>query len=388
MGKAMKILLMGEYSNVHSTLAKALRQLGHHVVVASDGDGWKDYPRDIDLKRQSLNKCYSVGYLWRLLRLQKQFRGFDIVQLINPVFLPLRSEHLSFFYNQLRKHNKKIVMGAYGMDHYYIKACLDFTTFAYSDFAIGKSQRYSRENETFIRDWLNGPKGKLNRLVAQDVDAIVSGLYEYHAAYQAHCPWSNKECFIPFPIELSPVDGSTEEVSADRLENSTQNSSIDAVRFLVGVQRSRAVYKGTDIMLRVLRRVEDELKDMCQVTVVENVPFEKYVRLMGHHDVIVDQLYSYTPAMNALEAMARGLVAVTGGEPVSYDLLGEQVLRPIINVVPTDEEGMYQLFHRLVTERQTLLPKLKEQSVKYIARHHDAIKVARQYETLYRSLLN
>ena len=92
--------------------------------------------------------------------------------------------------------------------------------------------------------------------------------------------------------------------------------------------------------------------------------------------------------MNALEAMARGLVAVTGGEPVSYDLLGEQVLRPIINVVPTDEEGMYQLFHRLVTERQTLLPKLKEQSVKYIARHHDAIKVARQYETLYRSLLN
>ena len=44
----MKILLLGEYSNVHNTLAQGLRALGHEVVVASSGDGWKDYPRDID----------------------------------------------------------------------------------------------------------------------------------------------------------------------------------------------------------------------------------------------------------------------------------------------------------------------------------------------------
>ena len=43
----MKILLIGEYSNVHATLAEGLRALGHEVTVISDGDGWKDYPRDI-----------------------------------------------------------------------------------------------------------------------------------------------------------------------------------------------------------------------------------------------------------------------------------------------------------------------------------------------------
>ena len=31
-------------------------------------------------------------------------------------------------------------------------------------------------------------------------------------------------------------------------------------------------------------------------------------------DVLVDQLYSYTPAMNALAAMARGTVVIGGGE--------------------------------------------------------------------------
>ena len=50
----MRILLLGDYSNVHATLADGLRQLGHTVVVASDGDGWKNYPRDVDLARPSL----------------------------------------------------------------------------------------------------------------------------------------------------------------------------------------------------------------------------------------------------------------------------------------------------------------------------------------------
>ena len=38
----MKILLIGEYSNVHHTLALGLKALGHEVTVASDGDGWKN----------------------------------------------------------------------------------------------------------------------------------------------------------------------------------------------------------------------------------------------------------------------------------------------------------------------------------------------------------
>ena len=37
----MKVLLLGEYSNVHWTLAQGLRALGHSVTVASDGDSWK-----------------------------------------------------------------------------------------------------------------------------------------------------------------------------------------------------------------------------------------------------------------------------------------------------------------------------------------------------------
>ena len=99
----MKILLLGEFSNVHTTLAKGLRQLGHEVTLASDGDGWKDYPRDVDLRRPSLGALSSAAYFCRLIKQFRQFRGYDIVQLINPIFLPLRAERMGVFYKYLRR---------------------------------------------------------------------------------------------------------------------------------------------------------------------------------------------------------------------------------------------------------------------------------------------
>lgn len=47
----MKILLLGEYSSLHSTLADGLRLLGHEVTVASDGCKWMENERDINLSR-------------------------------------------------------------------------------------------------------------------------------------------------------------------------------------------------------------------------------------------------------------------------------------------------------------------------------------------------
>ena len=98
---------------------------------------------------------------------------------------------------------------------------------------------------------------------------------------------------------------------------------------------------------------------------------------MNSSDVILDQLYSYTPAMNALVAMAKGLIVVGGGEEENYEILGEKELRPIINVLP-DEENVYLALKHLI-EHSELIPELSRQSVEYIRKYHDADKVAQQY---------
>ena len=111
MGKKLKILLLGEYSNVHWTLAEGLRELGHEVVVASDGDAWKNYRRDINLRRKSLGRWDTFKYLLLLKRTMPKLKGFDVVQLINPMFLDLRVERMLPYYEQLKRQNHSIFLG-------------------------------------------------------------------------------------------------------------------------------------------------------------------------------------------------------------------------------------------------------------------------------------
>lgn len=358
----MRILLLGDYSNVHTTLAEGLRALGHTVTVASDGDGWKNYPRDIDLRRTSL-----LSTCWRIVRAFASFRNYDIVQLINPIFLPLKAERHWPFYHYLRRFNKKVFLGAFGMDHYWVKAGIDCKTFRYSDFNLGASLRHSQENDIFIRDWLHGEKGRLNRHMAHTCDGIIAGLYEYHASYASE--WADKLTYIPFPIR-------SDKAEADGAGQQLQTVP-NRVRFFIGIQRDRNAYKGTDILLRALQRVQARYPDHCDIVQVENVPFSEYRQLMLSSHVLLDQIYSYTPAMNALEAMARGLVVVSGAEPEHYALQGEQTLRPIVNVLPNEDDIFAKLCH--LVEHRHDLPRLSAESRAYIAHHHDHCRVAEAY---------
>ena len=365
----MRILLLGEYSNVHHTLALGLRELGHEVTVASDGDHWKDYPRDIDLSRRSLGRWDTLAYLWKVKRTFRKFRGYDIVQIINPVFLDLRAERMWPYYEALRQHNGAIFMGAFGMDYYFVNACLNCKTFRYSDFNLGMQVRENQDNAVWIKDWYKGSKGELNHKVAKDCNGIIAGLYEYYASYAPH--YKEKLAFIPFPIQLSAT------------EAYHQRGLNDKVKFFIGIMRGRSVYKGTDIMLKALERVAADYPELCEIVKVESVPFAEYRKLMRGSDVILDQLYSYTPAMNALEAMAQGLVVVGGGEPENYEILNEKEIFPIINVQP-NEEQVYIALRDLVLNRQEL-PRLSAESRLYIQRHHDHVKVAKQYLDFWKS---
>ena len=107
--------------------------------------------------------------------------------------------------------------------------------------------------------------------------------------------------------------------------------------------------------------------------------------MMNGSDAILDQLYSYTPSMNSLLAMSKGIIDIGGGEPENYEILHENELHPIINVLPT-AESVEQEVENLIMHPERI-PELKRQSVAYVQRHHDYRKVAEQYEAFYASLL-
>lgn len=101
----MKILFLGDASNYHATLAAALRRLGHDVTVASDGCGWMQSPRDIDLSRHP--STLGGAWLWLKLNtlLASDLRGYDVVQLCSPFFIRLRPERLLKILHKLKEDN-------------------------------------------------------------------------------------------------------------------------------------------------------------------------------------------------------------------------------------------------------------------------------------------
>jgi hypothetical protein len=223
----MKILLLGEYSNVHWTLAQGLRSLGHEVCVISNGDFWKNYPRDIDVSRKP-NKISGILLMARLYTLLHKMRDYDVVQLINPLFFELKAERLFWFYRYLRKHNRRVFLGAFGMDWYWAHTCTYQKPLRYSDFNFGDKVRTDDEALHYRKDWLGTAKEKLNRLIAEDCDGIIAGLYEYWVCY--HPAFPNKTTFIPFPIRMP------EQSFTDRADTSK-------TIIFIGIHRERSVYK-------------------------------------------------------------------------------------------------------------------------------------------------
>ena len=356
----MKILLVGEYSNVHATLADGLRELGHQVTVISNGDFFKDYPRDIDVTRKP-GLLGGIRLMARLYTLLPRLRGYDVVQLINPIFFELKAERLFWFYHYLRKHNKRIFLGAFGMDYYWVHTCTYEKPLRYSDFNIGDQIRTDAVAVNYQRDWLGTTKEQLNKYIAEDCDGIITGLYEYDVCYRLHFP--GKTTFIPYPIKPS--------ISSSHLARS------GGVSLFIGINRERSAYKGTDIMLRAAKDVLQKYPDRMILNIAESVPFAEYSKMMEGSDAILDQLYAYTPSMNSLLAMSKGIICIGGGEPENYEIINETELRPIINVEPT-YDSVYHELEQLVCHPERI-PELKRQSVEYVHRHHDYIQVAKRY---------
>lgn len=368
----MRILLLNDYSGLHATLGKGLKERGHEVTVVSNGNGWRNYPRDISLVRQSSSHFDGIRYLMKVWSVLPKLRGYDIVQLINPIFFDVRPERLFPIYKYLRKHNNKIVLGAFGEDSIWARTCIEKKPLRYSDHNIGNTVRTDPASTRLLDVWIGTSHERLNQMIADDCDGIVACLYEYMVAYQPLFP--KKTAFIPLPIEMP----SYQVLVTD--ENKSK------IKIFIGIDAQRSDYKGTDIMLSAAEKVLKRHPNKMELVKAVNVPFAEYQQLMNGSDAILDQLYSYTPSMNSLLAMSKGLIDIGGGEPENYEILNENELRPIINVLPTEKNVEEELEELLAHPEH--IPDLKRLSIEYVRRHHDYKKVAQQYEAFYQSLLD
>jgi len=371
----MRILLLGDYSACHLTLGRALSRLGHSVTVATDGCHWMQTERPYDLRRPLPGKP-GGALLYARLRWLRPLRGYDVVSLISPSFAWLKPRLLRDIFDRLRRDNGAVFLTAAGtdkamMDYYLSPGCaLAYTEFKNPDGTPNhRTDSFLAEN----RRWQQGALADLCEYVYDHVAGAATTLYEYHLAMEARLG-SGRAVYTGLPVE--PVPAATD--MAGTLDDGRP------LRILLGRDRYRMPWKGTDRLEQALCRAVARHRGAAVVQIVENLPYGEYLRCLDGADILVDQLYSYSPALNALLAMARGKAVISGGEEDFYRFIGEDSLRPVFNPRP-DDDALDALCERILTNPGEVQA-AAAQARGFVARHNDADLVARRFLDLWNRL--
>lgn len=364
----MKILLLGDYSNCHRTLATGLRRLGHDVTVASDGTGWMRTGRDIDITRRP-GKAGGLR-LWfdlRYGRLRDALRGYDIVAVNDINFVLLRPSRLRPLFDRLKRENGAVFLTAMSTDIAYLDMVQPpHSPLRYSEWFTGdEPSRMHRSNPSEWDAWHDTTLVDYQRHAFRELDGAVSVLYEYHLGIE-RAMGHGKVAYGGIPVDTSlfePVDLS--------------DAASGKVRLFLGRDRNRKLMKGTDLLEEAAREVVRRHPDRAELDIVENVPYDEFRQRLRSAHVVLDQIYSYTPATTALMAMAYGLNVVSGGEPEYYDFIGETDNRPVINA-PIELDALTDCLEQTVLH-PGLIAERGRRSREFVLKHNDCTVVARRF---------
>lgn len=371
----LRILLVGDASNCHNALARGLRKLGHEVVVASDGTDWMDTPRDIDLHRRWNNKFGGAELLLRMRRLLPRMTGFDVVSIATQGFIRLRPERQKIIYDFLRKNNRSMFYTALATDSNYVRYALSpdcqlrYTEYTYSD----NPTPYFEREKHLTDSWLSDKMISFCDHIYDTVDGAVSVLYEYDMALRARLD-SSKIVYGGIPVDTAS------------LEHIGLPDRIKKMRLFLGRHRDRVLEKGGELLEAAAKSVVERYPDRAELVIVENLPYHEYLILLKSAHLVLDQLYSYTPATNALLAMAYGLCVMSGGEPEYYEFIGEKELHPIVNGVP-EYETLVKTLERLVLHPDEIRLRGK-MGRPFVEKHNSAVVVAARFADFWQKKLD
>lgn len=368
----MKILMLGDYSNLHACLAKELRNRGHEVTLVSDKGGHMQTEADIELRRQP-GKFGAFRYLYKVMALLPSWTGYDVVQMINPQFLKLKPRKLKRIFDILKKNNRSVFLTLCGNDHYFVEDCTATDLFRFSEFRIGKELTpLVKEAPTRESGWLIPEHAEYTGHLYDNIDGAMSVLPEYDMSAKLHLN-PEKLLFTNLPINLDSIKFSPMDFNGP-------------IRILVGMKEGMETQKGTAKILKICREIEAEMPDKCVVDVAKDLPLTDYLEKLKESHIVIDQLYSYSPATNALQTMAFGRITASGGQPEYYEYIGEKE-QPIFCLSPLeDDETIKRRLKNLILDK-TGMQKMSEQGRILVERHNDVKNIAPMFESHWQKMM-
>lgn len=356
----MKILLLGEFSGLHNNLKDGLLKLGHDVTLVSNGDGWKNLPRDINLlPNHFYGKLGYVEYLFKELYFSKKLKNFDIVQFISDYLLFEKKFKLDqVCYNNLINNNKKSFFIAAGADPNIWQFWLDRQDGKMSN--LIESTNRTDLSPALAQNLLD-PKEKEKTLsLIKKSNGLIPIAYEYAEPYRK---LKNLCTTIPLPINTDKI-------------KYTENKINSKLVIFHGINRKGA--KGTQYIEQAFEILRKKYPHDLELIITERMEYTKYIEFIKHVNVIIDQTNSYSLGLNGLISLAQGKVTMGGAELEGQNELGyDKEVCPIINIKPDPLDIVTKIEFLLGIKDK--IPEIGEESRLFIEKYHNYIAIASKY---------
>jgi hypothetical protein len=357
----MKILLLGDFSSLHVNLKIGLEKIGHKCDLATSGDSYKKTSKS-DLPFPNSNNKFRLFFerlLFPFLHLKKYY-GYDVVQLINTdVFGFKKYGYNQFLINKIKQNNKKLFLAACGTDSYVYNSRNKFEYNPYdSSILIDLKNKNPYTHSSYIKNDL---------FVLSLVDKIIPSMYSYSLAYNS---FNKLSIPIPLPLDLDVIEF---------LPQVFKNNKIIIFHGL-----NRPGFKGTSIIETAMKKIKLKYPEKVEIIIEGNLPLKEYLKILNKTNIVIDQCLSYDYGMNAVYAMAKGKVVLSGNEFESKKYFNRFDI-PVINILPSVDDIFLKL-EKIVLNPNTII-ELGLKSRLFVEAFHDSIKIAQQYINIWNSQL-
>jgi len=380
----MRILLIGDYSGLHSALKKGLMQhpTVEEVLLLSDGDKFKDLDVDQSLRpiwvetvvgtffRKAIHKIFrwdiaEIEKGWRAQSKLKNCCDFDVVQLINdrPIqTLPFWEKRIL---QRLFKQNKCVFLLSCGIDVFgldYLSKHPEETSLLQPLWADPNLQA----NYAYVHLYQKKGVIQTQQFIVEHCQGIIASDFDYVNPNKEHSKYLG---LIPHPVCI---------------EAPMPNREINGpVSIFLGINPGNYYQKGIPYFEKALEEIQRKYGNQVQITIAKQLSYKEYQKYKAKAHIVLDQLFSKDQGYNALESMAMGQVVFTGADAdflKYYNLKEDQVC---IQARP-DLDDLVEKLSQLIENKESIQT-IGKQAAQFVTDVHACQTVAKQYLNLWES---
>lgn len=358
MGKINKILLVNDTRGAHEYLHRAFKKMDIDCDIALFGTSTAaviDRPLNFD----PLRSWGIIGKVPRpivnLLNVKK-LENYDVASYVHRISF-IDKPHFLRFRDIPIVRDKVRVMSYTGLGCDEISFIGDNDSLPYKP--CNTCQKYddpTRFCERIVRPLKFEAVNNLNKYF----DCVFSTMVEYSHIANVYTGEVQK---MPLPLDISEIPWKP-----------SGNDKTAKVKIIH--TPSRAGFKGTVVVLEAIEKLQ-KIRNDFEFKIVSGLPFNEYISVIGEADIVIDQVWSQSPGMNAIWLLGMGKVVFSGNTTLAQNYFTFAKNSPIINADP-DPDTLAKDLSAAISSKEKF-PTLAELGREYVNNHHDHMKIAKQY---------